>query len=300
MSTAGDSGGLTRGIPGLVVRGRDLLRGRPFLLMGILNLTPDSFSDGGRFSGGAAALEHAVRMAREGADILDLGAESSRPGSEPVPGEEELIRLLPVLREIRRELPGTPLSVDTTKASVARAALDEGADLINDISAGRCDPEMLPLAAQRGAPMVLMHMRGSPKTMQETPHYRDPIAEVVVELRERVRAAESAGLGPGTLVVDPGIGFAKRPSDNLDILAGLQSLGGLGYPILVGASRKSLVGYLAGAPAGGRLPGTLALHTLALAAGARIFRVHDVAEHLQALTCAAAVLGAGEARGVMR
>jgi dihydropteroate synthase len=231
-------------------------------------------------------------MVEEGADILDLGAESTRPGSAPVEPAEELNRLLPVLRAIRKAHPEIPISVDTRKAAVASEALDAGADLINDISAGLHDPAMLPLLGARRAPVILMHMRGTPETMQDAPSYRDPVAEVAGELAERVSAAKAAGLGPGSIVVDPGIGFGKRPGDNLALLAGIPTLCALGAPVMVGVSRKSLVGYLTGAPAEARLPGTLALHAVALLAGARIFRVHDVAEHRQALTCAAAVMGA--------
>jgi len=275
---------------GLVLHGRDWLQGRPFLLMGIVNVTPDSFSDGGRFLDPSAAVAHGLSLAAEGADLLDLGAESSRPGSDPVPEEEELRRLLPVVRGLRQALPEVPLSVDTTKAAVAEAALDAGADMVNDISAGTFDPAMIPLCARRGVPLVLMHMRGRPKTMQEAPRYTDAVAEVREELEARTRAAEAAGLGPGTLVLDPGIGFGKRPADNLALLRDLPALASLGYPLLVGASRKSLVGALTGAPVDGRLPGSLAFHVAALLGGARIFRVHDVAAHRQALLCAAALL----------
>lgn len=275
---------------GLVLRGKDRLEGRPFLLMGIVNVTPDSFSDGGRFLDPAAAVAHGRRLAAEGADILDLGAESSRPGSDPVPAEEELRRLLPVVRGLREALPEVPLSVDTTKAAVAEAALDHGADMVNDISAGTFDPAVVPLCARRRAPLVLMHLRGTPKTMQEAPYYRDPVAEVKGELEGRLRAAEAAGLGPGTLLLDPGIGFGKRPEDNLALLRDLPPLASLGYPLLVGVSRKSLVGALTGAPVEDRLPGSLAFHVAALLGGARIFRVHDVAAHRQALACAAALL----------
>jgi dihydropteroate synthase len=276
--------------PTLLIRGRDLLAGHPFLLMGVVNVTPDSFSDGGRYLAPEAAVRHALRLVEEGADLLDIGAESSRPGSEAVPAQEELRRLLPVVRGLRKAAPEVPLSVDTTKAAVAEAAFDAGADLINDISAGTFDPAMLSLCASRRLPMVLMHLRGRPKTMQESPRYEDAPAEVVLELRERVRAAEKAGLGAGTLVVDPGFGFAKRPEDNLALVAELEALRALGYPILLGASRKSTVGVLTGAGPEDRLPGTLALHTAALLHGADILRVHDVKEHRQALTCAAALM----------
>ncbi len=275
---------------GLVLRGRDRLEGRPFLLMGIVNVTPDSFSDGGRFLDPGAAVAHGRSLAAEGADILDIGAESSRPGSDPVPPEEELRRLLPVVRGLREALPEVPLSVDTTKAAVAEAALDAGADMVNDISAGTFDPAVVPLCARRRAPLVLMHLRGTPKTMQEAPFYEDPVAEVLGELAARVEAARAEGLGPGYLVVDVGIGFGKRVQDNLALLRNLPVFASLGLPLLVGVSRKSLVGALTGAPVGGRLPGTLAFHAAALLGGARLFRVHDVAAHRQALLCAAALL----------
>lgn len=279
------------GGPGrLMVRGRDLLEGRRFLLMGVVNVTPDSFSDGGRFLDPRDAVAHGARLAAEGAAILDVGAESSRPGSDPVSEEEELRRLLPVLSGLRKALPDTVLSVDTTKAAVALGALDAGADMVNDISGGSFDAGMLPLCARRGAPVVLMHMRGTPKTMQEEPRYEDPVAEVMAELGARVAAAEAAGLGLGQIVVDPGIGFGKRVKDNLALLSHLESLTALGHPVLVGVSRKSLIGALSGSPVDDRLPGSLALHTAALLKGATLFRVHDVKEHLQALTCASALL----------
>ncbi len=273
------------------VGGRDLLADRPFLLMGVVNVTPDSFSDGGRFLDPGAAVAQAVRLAEEGADLLDLGAESSRPGSDPVPAREEWRRLGPVLEQVRAALPELPLSVDTTKAKVARRALDAGADVVNDISAGRLDPGLLPLVAERGAALVLMHMRGVPKTMQEAPVYADAPAEVAAELAERLDAARREGVREERLVLDPGIGFGKRVEDNLALLRDLSPLLALGRPVLVGASRKSVVGALTGAGVEDRLPGTLALHVAAFLGGARLFRVHDVAAHRQALTCAAALAG---------
>lgn len=273
----------------LMARGKDLLEGRRFLVMGVVNVTPDSFSDGGRFLDPAAAVAQGVKLAAEGAHLLDLGAESSRPGSDPVSEEEETRRLMPVIEGLRQALPQMPLSVDTTKASVAAAALSAGADMINDISAGG-DPALISICAQRAVPLVLMHSRGEPKTMQEAPYYEDCVSEVVAELRSRVEAAEAAGLGPGQLVVDPGFGFAKRAEDNLALIAHLEALACMGYPILVGASRKSTIGILTGAPVEERLPGTLALHAAALLKGASILRVHDVREHAQALACAAAAL----------
>jgi len=275
--------------PSLLVQGRDLFRESPWLLVGVVNVTPDSFYDGGRYLDPGRAVERGLTLAEEGAHILDVGAESSRPGSDPVPAEEEGNRLLPVVRGLRRALPGAVISADTTKAAVARAALDAGADLINDVSAGRFDPGMLPLAAEHGVPVVLMHMLGTPKTMQEDPSYADPVLDVTRELEAAVGRAEAAGLGPGRIVVDPGIGFGKRPEDNLSLLDSLVSLRSLGHPVLVGASRKSLIGKVAGAAPEDRLPGSIALHVLALAGGARLFRVHDVGEHRQALEMAWAV-----------
>lgn len=274
---------------GWMVGGKNLLEGRPFLLMGVLNLTPDSFSDGGRFGDPGAAEAHARRMVEEGADLVDVGAESSRPGSDPVSEEEEWRRLGPVLKRLRAAFPALPISVDTTKAAIAGRALDEGADILNDITAGRGEPELLRIAAKRGASLVLMHMRGTPKTMQDAPHYDDAPAEVATELGERLGEAIRGGIALERIVVDPGIGFAKRLEDNLALLRNLGPLHRLGRPLLVGASRKSLIGALTGAPVEARLPGTLALHCAALHAGARIFRVHDVAAHKQALTCTAAV-----------
>ena len=275
-----------------VVRGRDLLEGRPFALMGVVNLTPDSFSDGGRHLEPQAALDHALRLAGEGADLLDLGAESSRPGSDPVTTEEEWRRLGPALERIRSALPDLPLSVDTTKAEVARRSLDAGADAVNDISAGLLDPAMLPLICQRGAALVLMHMRGVPKSMQEEPQYSDAPREVAAYLGERLAAALRAGVAGERIALDPGIGFGKRTEDNLALLSDLSQLLAFGRPVLIGASRKSVIGALTGAPIGERLPGTIALHVAALLGGARIFRVHDVAAHRQALLCAAAVAAA--------
>ncbi len=277
----------------LVVRNKDLLEESSCLVMGVVNVTPDSFSDGGRYLEPEAAVAHGIKLAADGADILDVGAESSRPGSDPVSRETELERLLPVIKGLIAVLPATPISVDTTKAAVAEAALEAGASIVNDISAGRFDPGLFALCARWKAPLILMHMRGVPKTMQGTPYYADAVTEVFKELEERVAAAEAEGLGLGTLVVDPGIGFGKRPEDNTALIGNLGILKALGYPIMVGASRKSLIGALTGAPVEERLPGTLALNVAALLGGASIFRVHDVKEHVQALACAIALKRVG-------
>ena len=261
-----------------------------FRLMGILNATPDSFSDGGRFAGPAEAVEAGLDMARQGATILDVGGESTRPGAERVPAAEQIRRVLPVLRGLREAAPGVALSVDTTRAGVAEAAAEAGAGIVNDVSAGLDDPELLPLAAERGLRVVLMHKRGEPAMMQAAPAYEDVVAEVVAHLRERAAAAAAAGVAEVWL--DPGIGFGKTLDHNLTLLRGLPTLVAEGHPVLLGTSRKSFLARLdpAAQRPGDRLPGTLATAVLGLAAGVAIFRVHDVAAHRQALATAAAVL----------
>jgi dihydropteroate synthase len=269
------------------------LAGDAPLVMGILNVTPDSFSDGGRHLGLEAALQQAERMQAEGADILDVGGESTRPGSEPVEAGEQLRRVLPVIDAIRRRWPDCCLSVDTTRAAVAEAALGAGADLVNDVSAGRDDPGMFPLAAERGAPIVLMHMQGTPRTMQDSPCYEDVVGEVLDFFRERIAAARAAGIPDGHIVLDPGIGFGKRKQDNLDLLAGLGRFADLGYPVLLGASRKRFMGAICRETEPAALiPATVATTALGVMAGARIFRVHDVRENRQAADIAAAVRAA--------
>jgi dihydropteroate synthase len=259
--------------------------------MGVLNATPDSFSDAGRHLEPARAAEAAAAMVAEGAALLDVGAESTRPGATPVPAEEELRRLLPVLAAVRAAV-RVPLSVDTRKAVVARAALDAGADLVNDVSAGR-DPGMLPLCASAGVPIVLMHMRGEPATMQRRPRYRDVVAEVAAFLAARATAARRAGVPADAIVVDPGIGFGKTVAHNLALLRHLEVIARLGYPVLVGFSRKSFLGQLlGGAPPAGRLFGGAAAAALAVAGGARILRVHDVAAMRDAAAVAEAVAAA--------
>ncbi len=286
-------GFMPAGRPSWLVLERDLFASRPYLIMGVVNVTPDSFSDGGRFLSPEAALEQAVKLAEEGAEILDIGAESSRPGGAPVSTGEEWSRLAPVLSKVRESLPDVALSVDTTKAEVARRALDLGADIINDISSGRSDPRMLPLVASREAALVLMHMRGTPKTMQESPSYGDAPREVAAELAERLKAAIAAGIAGKRIAVDPGIGFGKRTEDNVALIRDLSPLLALGRPVLIGASRKSVIGALANAPLDDRLYGTIALHVAALFHGAAIFRVHDVKAHRQALAIAWAIHSGG-------
>ncbi|MFO7654506.1 MAG: dihydropteroate synthase [Candidatus Krumholzibacteriia bacterium] len=260
--------------------------GRP-LVMGIVNLSPDSFHPGSRRLAPEAAADTALAMFAAGADLVDLGAESSRPGSEPVGTAEELRRLLPALAEIRART-DRPVSVDTTRAETARAALDAGADAVNDITAGTHDPEMLALAAGYGCGLVLMHMRGTPATMQHDPHYDDVVAEVGDYLAVRAAAAEDAGVARERIVVDPGIGFGKTLGHNLRLLAALPAVAG-DRSLLVGASRKRFIEFLTGAPVQARLPGSLAAAALAQRAGAAVVRVHDVAETVQFLKVLAAI-----------
>jgi dihydropteroate synthase len=259
------------------------------VLVGVLNATPDSFSDGGRHIDPARAAAAALEMVAAGAAALDLGGESTRPGATPVTAREELRRLLPVLAAVRQAV-ATPLAVDTTKAA---AALDAGADIVNDVSAGRFDRRMLPLCARTGVPVVLMHMRGRPATMQRRPAYRDVVSEVAAFLARRVAAARLVGVARDAIVVDPGIGFGKTVTHNVALLAHLDVLAALGYPVLVGVSRKGFLGaLLGGAGVGERLYGTAAAVALAVARGARLLRVHDVAAMRDVLAVASAVTAA--------
>jgi dihydropteroate synthase len=258
--------------------------------MGILNLPPDSFSDGGELSGVDDALARAGAMVQAGAGILDVGGESTRPGAEEVPAAREIRRVAPVVEALARRF-DVPVSVDTRKAEVARAALDAGAVIVNDVSGLAHDPEMAGLVAARRAGLVLMHMRGTPATMQERAVYEDVVEAVVRELRAALDRARSAGIGADRVVVDPGIGFAKTPEQNLSLLRGLPGLLELRRPVLVGPSRKSFLGHLLKVRTRERLAGTLASCVLAYLAGVRLFRVHDVAPAVQALTVAEAVAG---------
>jgi dihydropteroate synthase len=255
--------------------------------MGIVNLTPDSFYPASRLPEPAAAVAAALQLATEGADLLDLGAASSRPGAAPVPPWEEQRRLLPVL-EALKACCDLPLTVDTCCAETAERALDAGADAINDISAGTADPGLLGLVAGRGCGLVLMHMQGSPGTMQEDPCYEDVVAEVKAYLAAQASAAEGVGVRPERIVVDPGIGFGKKLEHNLALLAALPELAG-GRPLLLGASRKSFIGHLTGAPVEERLGGSLAALAAAHGAGVTLVRVHDVAASVQFLDTLAAI-----------
>jgi dihydropteroate synthase len=249
-------------------------RGRP-LVCGILNVTPDSFSDGGLFDGLERAVEHGCRLAAEGAELIDIGGESTRPGSRPPTLAEELDRVVPVVEALRRRVP-VPLSVDTSRPEVMRAAVAAGAGMINDVRALRA-PDALEAAAQLGVPVCLMHMQGSPETMQRAPRYQDVVDEVRAFLAERQRACLDGGIRPEHLVVDPGFGFGKTLSQNVTLLASLGRLSGLGVPIMVGLSRKSMLGQLTGRAVGDRLPGSLAAAVIVAQRGAAVLRVHDVA-----------------------
>ncbi len=262
-------------------------------LMGVLNTTPDSFSDGGRWLDVSAALEQARRMAAEGALWIDVGGESTRPGAPAVSAEEEWERLGEVLRGLAAERPAR-ISIDTHKAAVAARALDLGAELVNDVTAGRGDGALLPLVAERGAALCLMHMRGDPRSMQKDPRYGDAPAEIAAFLRERAADALAAGIAPEKLYLDPGLGFGKLPGHNLELLARLGELRSLGLPLLVGASRKSFLGHVTGeADPLARDPASAAAGVAALLAGAALLRVHAVAPHRQALDVARSVRDAG-------
>lgn len=275
------------------IRGRTLALARPFVV-GVLNVTPDSFSDGGRYDDLGRAVAHADSLVREGADMLDVGGESTRPHNlGGVPAAEERARVVPVIAAIRRAHPSLPISVDTVKADVARAALDAGADVVNDVSALRLDPALGAVCAEWGAGVVLMHSRGSVADMATYAHasYRDAVGEVAAELRDALGRADAAGIERDATVLDPGVGFAKRTADSVAVLAGLPQLAALGRPLLVGASRKRFVGELSGvADPEMRVSGSVGAHVAALDRGARLFRVHDVRAHREALDVAWAVL----------
>lgn len=257
------------------------------LVMGVLNVTPDSFSDGGAFLRPQVAVEHAWRMVAQGAGIIDVGGESTRPGALPVGADEEIDRVLPVIEALVAELP-VPVSVDSSKPEVMRAALLAGASMVNDVMALRAPGAMAAVASSKAA-VCLMHMRGEPRSMQDDPHYDDVVADVRQFLSARVNACEAAGIARERLVVDPGFGFGKTLEHNLRLLAELDVFGCDGLPVLVGLSRKSLIGRLTGRPADQRLAGSVALAALAVAHGASIVRAHDVAETVDAVSIAVAV-----------
>jgi len=262
-----------------------LVLGERTLVMGVLNVTPDSFSDGGKFCAEEQAMQHAVQMERAGADLIDVGAESTRPGSEEISIEAELRRVLPVLRGLRRLLK-IPISIDTQKSEVAESALDAGAEIINDISGLKNDPRIAEVAARRRVPLILMHMRGEPRTMQKGPFARDVMKDVIQGLRKSVILARKAGVPKSQIILDPGIGFGKSFAQNYELLQKLPQLAKLGYPLLVGTSRKGFLGTTLAregkpAPPEERIWGTAATVTASILNGAHIVRVHDVAEMVQ-------------------
>ncbi|MGH8011496.1 MAG: dihydropteroate synthase [Candidatus Binataceae bacterium] len=260
-------------------------------VMGVLNVTPDSFSDGGSFLEPSRAIAHGLEMEAAGAAIIDIGGESSRPGAHAVSVETEMERVLPVIKGLVRRLT-SPISIDTRKATVARAALEEGAAIVNDISGLQFDAAMLPTVAHAEAALVLMHMRGTPEVMTRLARYRDVVAEVCAFLRRQSRRAIEAGVPPSRIIVDPGLGFAKNARHNLLLIGGLPRIRGLGYPVLIGASRKSFIKRIAGSTPSELLYGTAAINALAIAAGAAIVRVHDPAPAVTVVRMAAAIAAA--------
>ncbi|MET0926185.1 MAG: dihydropteroate synthase [Solirubrobacterales bacterium] len=268
----------------------------PPRVMGIVNVTPDSFSDGGLYLDPGAAVGHGRRLAAEGADLLDVGGESTRPGAAAVDAASELERIAPVVAALAGDAGGPGVSIDTSKAAVAATALDAGAVWVNDVTALRGDPELAALCAERGCEVVLMHMLGSPRTMQDDPRYDDVVDDVRAFLAERIEAAVAAGVDERRILVDPGIGFGKTVDHNLELLRRLGELRELGRPIVVGASRKRFLGAITGREVDRRGGGTAAANVLALAAGADVFRVHDVAETRAALDAAEVILGRADWR----
>ena len=262
----------------------------PFEIMGVVNVTPDSFSDGGTFDDDAAAVRHARRLVEEGAAIVDVGGESTRPGAAPVSAEEELRRVVPVVEGLAALGLDARISVDTMKLEVARAAVDAGAAYVNDVTAFRHDPELAGLVAERGLECCLMHMLGEPRTMQQEPRYDDVVSDVKAFLEERLAAAVAAGVPEERVQLDPGIGFGKTLEHNLELLRRLDEIAAIGRPVVLGTSRKSFIGRITGRDVAGRVHGTVATCVLGYERGARVFRVHDVAAVHDGLSVAAATL----------
>jgi dihydropteroate synthase len=252
------------------------------VVMGILNVTPDSFSEGGQFFDRDDAVKHAVEMVADGSDIVDVGGESTRPGSDPVPVDEEIERVSPLIERLVDELPRIPISIDTRKAAVAASALEAGATIVNDVSAGT-DPGMFDVVREHDAAVVLMHKKGEPKTMQETPTYDDVVGEVHEFLRERIEAAEFAGIDPERIAVDPGIGFGKNVGHNLELMQHVDAFLDLGRPLLVGPSRKRFIGAILDLPEDRRVEGTIGAVAWMVSRGAHVVRVHDVREVVRAV-----------------
>jgi len=258
--------------------------------MGIVNVTPDSFSDGGQFLDARAAVAHGRQLEAEGADILDVGGESTRPGAEPVAPEEQIRRVVPVIERLVAQGVRAQISIDTTRLAVAEAAVAAGASYVNDVTAFRHEPALASFAADRGLDCCLMHMRGEPRSMQHNPVYDDVVSDVKAFLEERLSAAVAAGVAEERIMLDPGIGFGKTVDHNLELLRRLDELVALGRPIVIGTSRKSFLGHITGREAVDRLPGTIATNVLALERGAAVFRVHDVRPVADALAVAAATV----------
>ena len=294
-----------KGAPGSSPRGEGAQPPpRSFRVMGVVNVTPDSFSDGGRYLDSGAAVAHGRELIEQGADIVDVGGESTRPGADPVPVEEEIARVGPVIAALAATASRTQLSIDTSKLAVAELALDAGATLVNDVTAFRAEPEMATLVAERGADCCLMHMLGEPRTMQRDPRYDDVVEDVKAFLSARLEFAVSRGIAEERILLDPGIGFGKTAAHNLELLRRLEEIAALGRPVVIGTSRKTFLGRIAAAartssaveqatplPPGARLAGTIATNVLAYERGASVFRVHDVAPVRDALALTAATLG---------
>jgi dihydropteroate synthase len=273
-------------------RKRTLTLGKRTLLMGVLNVTPDSFSDGGLFFDKEKAISHGLRLVEEGADIIDIGGESTKPGSKPLELEEELRRVIPVIKSISAEV-DVPISIDTYKSTVAQKAIEAGAEIINDISGLNFDPSLAKVASKEDTPLVLMHIRGTPETMQKNVHYDSLFSEILQYLKDSIQRAESAGLDPRQIIVDPGIGFGKTVEDNLLIIKNLNEFRILGKPILLGTSRKSFIGKILNAEVGERLEGTLSSITVGVLNGANIIRCHDALQAKRAIAVADAIRLAG-------
>jgi dihydropteroate synthase len=261
-----------------------------FTVMGVVNVTPDSFSDGGLYIDAGAAIDHGLELEAEGAGILDIGGESTRPGAQPVASVAELDRVLPVIEGLRERGAAAQISIDTSKAAVAGAALDAGAALVNDVTALRGDPAMAELVAGRGVQCCLMHMLGEPRTMQDDPRYEDVVSDVKAFLEERLAFAVASGIAEERILLDPGIGFGKTAAHNLELLARLDELAAIGRPLVIGTSRKSFLGRITGRSVDERLAATIATNVLAYERGARVFRVHDVAPVRDALVIAGATV----------
>ncbi len=275
-------------LPKIVLKNKTLDFSQRAYIMGVLNLTPDSFFDGRRFPEPEAAVQHAFRMEAEGADIIDLGGESTRPGAQAVPLKEEFRRVLPVLKRLSGRLK-VPISIDTYKSEVAERCIQCGAEMVNDISGLYFDPRMKEIVARHQVPVIVMHMKGTPRDMQKDPQYRDLIGEILSFFRESISRADAAGVPADKIIIDPGIGFGKSFAHNLDILKGLESFKVLGKPIMVGVSRKSFLGKILDLPVDERLEGSIAAALYAVLRGANIVRVHDVAATVRALRTVEAI-----------